>query len=173
MYKNKDKLSIWLNVLIFCLDQMRIYLFINKNKLSIWLNVLIFCLYQRCIYLLINKNKRDCILINGLEYKQGLTSHRSDFTFLFFIFLDPRRMGTWVQSYSSWPGYSSQTFLDRDSDNQIWIIKKWKIILYVQELVPLQKKHLIYLHQKMRFKPFINYYDTLGWRLFVYRAKWF
>ena len=24
------------------------------------------------------------------------------------------------------------------------------------------KKNLIYLHQKMRFTPFINYYDTLG-----------
>ena len=35
-------------------------------------------------------------------------------------------------------------------------------ILYVQEVVPLQKKYLIYLHQKIRFAPFINYYDTLG-----------
>ena len=24
------------------------------------------------------------------------------------------------------------------------------------------EKYLIYLHQKMRFTPFINYYDTLG-----------
>ena len=24
------------------------------------------------------------------------------------------------------------------------------------------EKYLIYLHQKMRFRPFINYYDTLG-----------
>ena len=36
------------------------------------------------------------------------------------------------------------------------------IILYVQEVVTLQKKCLIYLLQKMRFTPFINYYDTLG-----------
>ena len=36
------------------------------------------------------------------------------------------------------------------------------IILYVQEVVTLQKKYLIYLHQKMMFTPFINYYDTLG-----------
>ena len=36
------------------------------------------------------------------------------------------------------------------------------IILYVQEVGTLQKKYLIYLHQKMRFTPFINYYDTLG-----------
>ena len=35
-------------------------------------------------------------------------------------------------------------------------------ILYVQEVVTLQKKYLIYLHQKMRLTPFINYYDTLG-----------
>ena len=35
------------------------------------------------------------------------------------------------------------------------------LILFVQEVVTLQKKHLIYLHQKMRFTPFINYYDTL------------
>ena len=31
-------------------------------------------------------------------------------------------------------------------------------LLYVQEVVTLQKKYLIYLHQKMRFTPFINYY---------------
>ena len=35
-------------------------------------------------------------------------------------------------------------------------------LLYVQKVVTLQKKYLIYLHQKMRFTPFINYYDTLG-----------
>ena len=35
-------------------------------------------------------------------------------------------------------------------------------VQYVQEVVTLQKKYLIYLHQKMRFTPFINYYDTLG-----------
>ena len=46
-------------------------------------------------------------------------------------------------------------------------------ILYVQEVVTLQKKCLIYLHQKMRFTPFIDYYDTLGLILFVYRAKSF
>ena len=33
-------------------------------------------------------------------------------------------------------------------------------ILYVQEVVTLQKKYLIYLLQKMRFTPFINYYKT-------------
>ena len=37
-----------------------------------------------------------------------------------------------------------------------------KIVLYVQEEVTLQKKYLIYLHQKMRLTPFINYYDTIG-----------
>ena len=36
------------------------------------------------------------------------------------------------------------------------------LVLYVQEVVTLQKKDLIYLHQKMRFTAFINYYDTLG-----------
>ena len=35
-------------------------------------------------------------------------------------------------------------------------------LLYVQEVVTLQKQYLIYLHQKMRFTPFINYYDTFG-----------
>ena len=35
-------------------------------------------------------------------------------------------------------------------------------ILYVQEVVTLQKKYLIYLHQKIRLTPFIKYYDTLG-----------
>ena len=46
-------------------------------------------------------------------------------------------------------------------------------VLYVQEVVTLQQKYLIYLHQKMRFTPFINYYDTLGWILFVYKARYF
>ena len=44
-------------------------------------------------------------------------------------------------------------------------------ILYVQEVVTLQKKCLIYLHQKMGSTPFINYENILGWILFVYRAK--
>ena len=35
-------------------------------------------------------------------------------------------------------------------------------VLYVQEVVTLQKKYSIYLHQEMRFTPFINYYDTSG-----------
>ena len=35
-------------------------------------------------------------------------------------------------------------------------------ILYVQEVDTLQKKYIIYLHQKMRLTPFINYYNTLG-----------
>ena len=48
-----------------------------------------------------------------------------------------------------------------------------RMVLYVQEVVTLQKKYLIYLHRKMRFTPFINYYDTLCWILFVYRAKLF
>ena len=34
--------------------------------------------------------------------------------------------------------------------------------LYVQEVVTLQKKYQIYLHQKMRFTAFFNYYDILG-----------
>ena len=36
------------------------------------------------------------------------------------------------------------------------------LVLYVQEVVTLKKIYLIYLHQKMRFTPFINNYDTLG-----------
>ena len=39
------------------------------------------------------------------------------------------------------------------------------LLLYVQEVVTLQNKYLIYLHKKMSFTPFINYYDTLGWIL--------
>ena len=35
------------------------------------------------------------------------------------------------------------------------------LLQYVQEVVTLKKKYLIYLHQKMRFTPFINYYETL------------
>ena len=37
-----------------------------------------------------------------------------------------------------------------------------KKVLYVQEEVTLQKKYLIYLHKKMRFTTFFNYYNTLG-----------
>ena len=33
---------------------------------------------------------------------------------------------------------------------------------------PPEKIFNIYLHQKMRFKPFINYYNTLGWILFIF-----
>ena len=33
---------------------------------------------------------------------------------------------------------------------------------YVQEVVTLEKKYLVYLHQKMRFTPVVNYYNTLG-----------
>ena len=44
-------------------------------------------------------------------------------------------------------------------------------LLYVQEVVTLQKKYQIYLQQKMRFTPFFDYYDILGWILFVYRTK--
>ena len=32
--------------------------------------------------------------------------------------------------------------------------------MLLQEVVTLQKKNLIYLHQKMRFTQFINYYNT-------------
>ena len=37
---------------------------------------------------------------------------------------------------------------------------KISLLLYVQEVVSLQKRCLIYLYQKMRFTPFINYYNT-------------
>ena len=53
--------------------------------------------------------------------------------------------------------------------NPFYIISYY--ILYVQDVVILQKKLLIYLRKKMRFTPFINLYDTLGWIVFVYRAK--
>ena len=36
------------------------------------------------------------------------------------------------------------------------------MVLYVQEVVTLQKKYLIYWNQKMRFTQFIHYYNTLG-----------
>ena len=39
---------------------------------------------------------------------------------------------------------------------------KDEFILYVQEVVTLQKKYLKYVHKKMRFTPVINEYDTLG-----------
>ena len=44
-------------------------------------------------------------------------------------------------------------------------------VLYVQEVVTIHKKCLLYLHQKMRCTPFLTIYDTFGWILFVYRAK--
>ena len=47
----------------------------------------------------------------------------------------------------------------------------YPIILYVQEVVTLQKNITIYLHKKIMFTPFFNYYNILGWLLFVYRAK--
>jgi len=36
------------------------------------------------------------------------------------------------------------------------------MVLNVQKVVTLQKKNLIDLHLKMRFTPFINYYNTFG-----------
>ena len=36
------------------------------------------------------------------------------------------------------------------------------LLLYVQEVVTLQKRYLIYLQQKLGFTPFINYYNTSG-----------
>ena len=45
------------------------------------------------------------------------------------------------------------------------------LLQYVPEVVTLHKKYLIYLQQKMRFTPVINYYNTLGLILFVHRAK--
>ena len=67
--------------------------------------------------------------------------------------------------------FSNQKIIKTVFENVYYQEIKKNVILYVQELVTLQKKYLIYLHQKMRFTPFINYYDTLGWILFVYRAK--
>ena len=55
--------------------------------------------------------------------------------------------------------------------NQLSAPEKFIYLLYVQKVVTLKKKYLTYLHQKMGFTPFINYYDTLGCILFVYRAK--
>ena len=47
--------------------------------------------------------------------------------------------------------------------SNLWLCcrKGMYIVLYVQEVVTLQEKCLIYLHQKMRVTTFINYYDTL------------
>ena len=47
-------------------------------------------------------------------------------------------------------------FQNRDD---AWVTE---LLLYVQEVVTLQKKYLIYLHRKMRFTPFINNYNILG-----------
>ena len=52
-------------------------------------------------------------------------------------------------------------YLDYTDDN----------ILYVQEVVTLQKFFLIYLHQKNKDYTINNYCDTLGWISFIYRAK--
>ena len=41
-----------------------------------------------------------------------------------------------------------------------------QMLLYVQEVVTLQKKIF-----NISASAFINYYDTLSWILFVYRAK--
>ena len=38
-------------------------------------------------------------------------------------------------------------------------------ILYVQEVLTIQIFFFLYLHQKMRFTSFINYYNSLGWIL--------
>ena len=43
-------------------------------------------------------------------------------------------------------------------------------ILYVQEVVTLQKKYLIYLHQKLRCTPFINY-RLQYYRLNIFRLQ--
>ena len=71
--------------------------------------------------------------------------------------------------------FESESF-SNDKDLRAYIgINKFTnfCVLYVQEVVTLQKKYLIYLHQKMRSTPFINYYDTLSWILFVYRSNFF
>ena len=50
----------------------------------------------------------------------------------------------------------------KDGERSIKDVGEYYIILYVQEVVTLQKKYLKYLHQKIRFTPLINYYDILG-----------
>ena len=37
-----------------------------------------------------------------------------------------------------------------------WPVQKFAVLLYVQEVVALRKKYLIYLHQKMRFKSLLT-----------------
>ena len=70
---------------------------------------------------------------------------------------DPYRTHT---AASVWHRFRSIRTLEIAYRSQKHII--CAVVLYVQEVVTLQKKYLIYLHQKMRFTPFINYYDTLG-----------
>ena len=55
----------------------------------------------------------------------------------------------------------------------IWMIEIGVIYTVCPGSSDPTEKDLIYFHQKTRFTPFINYYDTLGWILFVYRAKYF
>ena len=50
----------------------------------------------------------------------------------------------------------------------------WKclsVILYVQEVVTLQKKYLIYLHQDTSFPPFINYIRYLRGNIIRLQSK--
>ena len=50
-------------------------------------------------------------------------------------------------------------------------VQQTNLILYVQEVVTLQKKYLIYLHQKMRFTPSINYIRYLRVNLIRLQSK--
>ena len=50
----------------------------------------------------------------------------------------------------------------RSDRPDIRLYRSIRFVLYVQEVVTLQKKYLIHLHKKMKFTPFINYFNTLG-----------
>ena len=47
----------------------------------------------------------------------------------------------------------------------------FETLLYVQEGVTLQKFFFNIFAPEKEVSPFINYYDTLSWILFVHRAK--
>ena len=97
---------------------------------------------------------RRNIRIRGSQERSWIRIwHRSKFQTRIFFLTDPgslfsNGLGMIRSKYEDSKGHR------KNSESQM---------LYVQEVVTLKKKkYLIYLHSKMRFTPFINYYDTLG-----------
>ena len=70
-------------------------------------------------------------------------------------------------------GAADQAHGEPAQPGNIWYMTTKLYVLYVQEVVTLQKKNVNIFAPENEVSPFINYYDTLGWILFVYRAIWF